>query len=274
MYGRQPGQRQISFGMGPVPKDLVVLLGVLFATYTLWAFDATRGLVALLQLSPDVWQVGFLWQLVTYPFAESFNGIWFLLIAFMVLQFGGQVFRFLGRKAFWRLLLTASVAGGLAAVVTQLLVDLAGLRSPFLARPFLMMQGAEMVLAILVAAFATLFGSATIYFFFVLPMQARWFLGLEVLLAFIAFLATKDFGGFVGITTAVVVTYFLVSGRGFGRWLRETRLRLERRVLEAKLKRMHSKPKKGGSGGGSGTSGGSSGSSDGGGNVHQGPWIH
>ncbi|MDA8016769.1 MAG: hypothetical protein MPN21_04905 [Thermoanaerobaculia bacterium] len=263
MHFRQPGQRQIGIGLGPIPKDLIILLCVLFASYTLWAFEATRGFIRLLQLTPDVWQVGFLWQIVTYPVAESFNGIWFLVVAFMVAQFGGQVFRVMGRRAFWRLLLTASVAGAVAAVVGQILVDLVGLRSPFLAQPFLMMQGAEMVLAILIAAFATFFRNATIYFFFILPMRAGWFLWLEVLLAFIGFLATKDFGGFVGLTTAVVVTYFLASGRGFGRWLRETRLRAERRILEVKLKRMQSKAK---------GRGGSDGPDDG--NVHQGPWVN
>ena len=269
MYGRQPAGRQISFGIGPVPKDLIILLCVLFATYTLWAFESTRGLVRLLQLSPDVWQFGFLWQIVTYPFAESFNGIWFLLVAFMVVQFGSQIFRVMGRKAFWRLLLTASVSGGLAAVVAQLLAVFLGMSSPVFV-PFQMMQGAEMVLAILIAAFATYFRNATIYFFFVLPIQAGWFLWLEILLAFIGFLATKDFGGFVGLTTAVFVTYFLASGRGFGRWMRETRLRLERRVLEAKLKRMHSKTKGGRGSGGPGNSGPGSP----GGNVRQGPWVN
>lgn len=264
--------RQASAGFGPVPSDLIVLMCVLFSTYTLDAFSATHGLVRLLQLSPDVWQVGFLWQIVTYPFAESFNGIWFLLVGFMVIQFGSQVFRAMGRKAFWRVLLTASVAGALGAIVAQLAIGLLGLTSPFMVHPFLMMQGAETVLAILIAAFATLFGSATIYLFFFLPVQARWFLWLEILVAFIGFLSTKDFGGFVGITTAVLTTYFLVSGRGFGRWLRETRLRIERRVLEARLKRMHRKPggRPGGKpGGGQGTGGGTDGD-----NVRQGPWIH
>ena len=190
----------------------------------------------------------------------------------MVVQFGSQVFTMMGRKAFWRMILIASLAGGVAAVVAQILVDLAGMRGPLQAPPFLMMQGAEMVLVILIAAFATWFRSATIYFFFVLPIKAGWFLWLEILFAFIGFLATKDFGGFVGLTTAVLVTYFLVSGRGFGRWLRETRLRIERRVLEAKLKRMQSKSKGGGSG--SGDSGSSGSGSSGGGSVHQGPWIN
>lgn len=266
MYGRQPATRQLNLGLGPIPKDLVILLCVLFASYTLSAFQSTAWLIWPLQLSPDVWRVGFLWQIATYPIAEGFNGIWFLVVGFMIAQFGGQIFRVMGRKAFWRMMLTASILAALAAIVAQIVVDLAGLRSPFLKQPFGMMQGAETILVILIAAFATFFRSAKIYLFFVLPLQAGWFLWLEILLAFIGFLGTKDFAGFVGLTTAVIVTYFLVSGRGIGRWLREMRLRIERRVLEARLKRMHSKGKGRGGGGGSGGSSG--------GNVHQGPWIN
>ena len=84
MFGPQPGRRQVSFGIGPVPKDLLILLGVLFFTYTLDAFPGTRPLIAMLQLTPAVWQNGFLWQIITYPFAENFNGIWFLVMAFMI----------------------------------------------------------------------------------------------------------------------------------------------------------------------------------------------
>lgn len=264
MYGTQPARRQISFGIGPVPRDLIVLLCVLFSTYTLDAFVSTRPLVSLLQLSPAVWQNGFLWQIATYPFAESFSGIWFLLIGFMILQFGGQVFRAMGRKAFWRMLLIASIAGALAAVAAQLAIGLLGLGTPLLVPPFLMMQGGKTILAILIAAFSTLFANATIYFMFILPIRAGWFLWLEILLAFIGFLGTKDFGGFVGLTTAVGATYFLVSGRGFGRWLREVRLRAERKLLESKLKRMQAKAK----------GGRTKSAPDDDSNVRKGPWIH
>ena len=60
-----------------------------------------------------------------------------------------------------------------------------------------------MLLVILIAAFATLNGEATIRLFFVLPIQARWFLGLEILFAFLGFLSTGDLAGFLGICVAV-----------------------------------------------------------------------
>lgn len=264
MYGPRTTRRRVDFGIGPVPKDLLILLGILFLTYTLDAFRATGWVNEVLQLSPAVWQWGFLWQLVTYPLAEDFNGIWFLVVGFMVLQFGGQIFRVLGRKAFWRLLIVASGVAGVAASLVQIVIGFLPLQAGGV-RPFFMMQGAEMVLVILIAAFATLFRSATIHLFFILPMQAGWFLWLEILIAFIAFLATKDFAGFVGITTAVGVTYVMVSGKGWKGWLRELKLRAERKVLEAKLKRMQGKARK---------SLRSEDSEDDDENVHKGPWVN
>ena len=73
-----------------------------------------------------------------------------------------------------------------------------------------------MLLAIFIAAFATLNRNATILLFFVLPIQARWFLWLEVLFAFIAFLGSHDLPGFLGITTAVLRDLGIALGRRAG----------------------------------------------------------
>ena len=56
------------FGSGPIPRDLWILLGVLFATFSLQFFSSTALLPALLRLTPLAWQRGFVWQLATYPF--------------------------------------------------------------------------------------------------------------------------------------------------------------------------------------------------------------
>ena len=41
--------------------------------------------------------------------------------------------------------------------------------------------------------------------FFVLPIEARWFLGLEVLFAFLGFLNSKDLAGFIGVVSGVAM---------------------------------------------------------------------
>ena len=261
MYGSAPSRPTIRLGGGgPPPPDILALLGVLFFTFSLSAFLSLQPLVRLLQLSRDVWQRGFVWQIATYPFAADFSGLFFLLALLIIFWFGRDVFNRLGRRIFWRLFALAGVGGALAAVITQLLLDLAS-SGPVMVPPFSLMQGDRIVITIMIAAFATLFGHATIYLFFILPIRASWFLWLEILFAFVAFLGTKDFAGFVGISTAVAITYFYLSGVRPGRLLRELRLRLERWLLQKRLERMRRKS-------------GLRAVDDDDDKVHRGPWVN
>ncbi len=239
MYGNRPRTRQpIGFGGdgSPPPRDILLLLGILFLTFSLQFFAS--GLAEYFRLSRSVWQRGYLWQLGTYPlFAERDSGFWFLLELLIIFWFGRDVFRYLGRRQFWTLLAWGIGAASVVAVGAQLLLDFAGLGSPF---AFVLMQGQRMVLTILIAAFATLYGNATIFLFFVLPLKARWFIGLEILFAFMGFLTTKDFAGFLGICAAVGMVFQILTGRLF-KIFREWRLRAERKILEVRLRRMRNR---------------------------------
>jgi len=222
------------------PRDLVVLLVVLFVTYSLQFFASTAPLVALLRLTPAILQ-GFVWQIATYPFIGGGPvSVWFLVALLVVYWFGRDVFYGLGRKHFWRLFAWATIGGGLVAVVVYLLQALSG-ASPFI--PFVLMQGQQVVAAVFIAAFATANRRAVIYLFFVLPIEARWFLGIEILLAFLGFLSTHDLPGFLGISAAVGLSYLYVRDGGLGRGLRQTRLRLERWWIEKKLERVRRRRK-------------------------------
>jgi hypothetical protein len=224
--------------MGPPPKDVLVLLAVVFVTFSLQFF--IPGVVNLFRLTPEVWRAGFVWQLVTYPFvgygAPSF---WFLLQLLILFLFARDVFLQLGRRHFWRML----VLGGAAAAVVALLVQAVLSRTADVASyiPFPLMQGQLTLTSIIVAAFATMNRRATIYLFFVLPIQARWFLGLEILFAFMGFLQTRDLAGFLGICTAVGFTYLYLTRSGMRRGFRDSRLRLQRWFLQRKMDRMRKK---------------------------------
>ena len=233
-----------SFGFGgPAPRDLLVLLGVLFATFTLRFFEPTRIVPALLELTPLVWQTGFVWQLATYPFiGYGSPGIWFLLELLILYMFGRDVYLGLYRRHFWRLLLWSGIGAALLAVAVHVVMTFSGAVVP---APFALMQGQRMLLAIFIAAFATAHGDATIYLFFVLPIRARWFLGLEIVFAFMAFLSTRDLPGFLGICAGVGLTYGYVrssgSFRGGRRTFRELRLRLEKWWIQKKMDRLRRK---------------------------------
>jgi hypothetical protein len=239
MIGRRPLSGAPVFGGfgGPVSRDVVGLIAVLFVTFTLQFFEATRAIPALLRLTPEVWQRGHIWRLVTFPLqGQGGPGIWFLLELLILYWFARDVYRRTGRRRFWSLLAGGTVAAGLAAVAAELLaVWIPGAAGPV---PFTLMQGQRTLLVIVIAAFATLFAQATVYLFFVLPVQARWFLWIEILFAFMGFLGTRDFAGFVGLCVAVGVTNRALSSTRLDRGLRELWLRFEQRRIRWKMERM------------------------------------
>jgi membrane associated rhomboid family serine protease len=222
---------------GTPPTDIVMLLAVVFTTWALQFFSATAAIPALLRLTPAVWRSGFLWELVTYPFAGFGPASpWILLELLIVLWFGQDVRARLGRRGFWTLLATAAVAAAIAAIAVQLTLEAMGDAGTLF--PFQIMQGQRMLLAILVAAFATLYGDATILLFFVLPMPARWFLWLEIGLAFVGFLSSKDLAGFAGICAAVGATVLTLPGSSARQRLRRRYLSWRARRIERRLARL------------------------------------
>lgn len=226
----------------PLPKDLIGILVALFVTFSLQFFESTAVIPAVLRLTPAVFR-GFVWQVFTYP-AIGFggSGLWFLVSLLILFWFGRDVFSRLGRQRFWLLVLRAAVGAGLVAVAVQFIQQLTGTGGSGFAA-FQIMQGQRILLAIVIAAFATLWGEATILLFFVLPIKARWFLWLEILFAFIAFLETKDFAGFCGISTAVFLTYTGLKAGGAGGVFHSWRKRSESYILQKRLDRLRKKRK-------------------------------
>jgi hypothetical protein len=246
---------------GPIPRDLLAIAGVLLVTVTLSAFPSTRFLPWLVTITPDVWQRGFLWQLATYPYVEAWGpSLGFVINLILLFLWGRDVYWGLGRRHFWRLLLVASVGAGILAALVDLAGHAAGWDPP---QPFYLMQSWTL-LSILLAAWARAHRGATILFMFILPIEAGWLIALEILLAFIGFLTTKDLPGFVGICAAIGISWYYIarSGKiGLGkRELREYRLRLERWWIQRKLDR--AKKKRGFR------------VIPGGGDVRKGPWVN
>jgi hypothetical protein len=223
---------------GRPPRDLVAILAVIFVTFAMQFFESTAIVPALLRLSPAVWRLGFVWQLATYAFSGVGGpSLWIVLELLIVYWFGADVRSRLGRRRFWTLLARAVPGAGLVACGTELIAQaLTGHGvTPF---PFQLMQGQRVLLAILVAAFATLYRDATILAFFVLPVRAQWFLWLELVIAFIAFLGTKDIAGLMGIFGATGITVWTLSRPRSGGTLRKRWLRWRRASLERKVDRL------------------------------------
>lgn len=263
VFASEPRRRgPIDLGLGgPVPRDVLAILIAVVVTFSVDAFQAGAALLDLLRMSREIWASGHLWRLVTYPFVSRYgSGLGLILALWMLFIFARPVFYVVGRKAFWRHLLTTTFVAGAIAVFVQFFLDLLGWNAPFVV-PFSILSGEWILLTIFITGFAVFYGQATIYLFFVLPVKASWFIGIEVFFAFLAFLASKDFAGFVGMLTAIGVAYFLFSGRNPKRFLHEMKLRWQKRRMEAELRRLRR-----GAPGGSGK--------DDGGGVVQGPWVN
>jgi membrane associated rhomboid family serine protease len=126
---------------------------------------------------------GFVWQLLTYQFLHGglphlvFNGL-------ALFMFGRPVEMMLGRRAFLKLYLFSGFAGG----IFQLLLALA-VPQQFGGS----MVGASAGICGLVAAFSLLVPDSTIYVFFVIPVRAKYFLPLLIVLSTVfLFVPTGD----------------------------------------------------------------------------------
>jgi hypothetical protein len=229
---------------GALPRDLLLIAGVLLLSVTLSAFESTRFIPLLLTITPAVWARGFLWQVVTYPFVDIGGpSLWIVFTLIIFFLWGRDVYWGLGRRHFWRLLLFSGIGAGVLAALVDLAMVLSGL-GRFTAQPFSMMQG-WILMAIIISAWARAHRGATVLLMFILPIEAGYFVALELLLAFLGFLMTKDAAGFLGICAAIGLAWFYVdrSGRiGLRRKdLREYRLRMERWWIQRKLNRAKKK---------------------------------
>ena len=235
-FGRAP----VRFGVaGGVPPDVVALVAVVFVTFSLQFFGGTAGLVELLRLTPRVWTSGFVWQLLTYPVAGmGAPTIWILLELFVLFWFARDVLSRLGRARFWRLLGWSTLAGGLVGLGVDLALRFVGWVPE---TSLLILQGQRMLLALVVAAFAVLFRDAQILLFFVLPLRAGWLLALELLIAFIAFLATHDVAGLLGLYAGVAVAWGSLRRGGLGGGLREAWLGGQQWWLRRRMARLRRK---------------------------------
>jgi hypothetical protein len=233
-YGRQTIQFGFSSGF---PPDVVALLAIVFVTFSMQFFAATAALVDWLRLTPMVVR-GTVWQLLTYPLAGIGEAGFFLVLGLVFLFFFARdVFARLGRARFWQLLAWSCGLGGVVAIAVDWVARWIG-HVP--EGSLSIIQGQYVLWAVISAAFAVLYRDATVLLL-VLPVPAYWLLPLEVVFAFVAFLRTHDLPGFLGLCTAILVTWALLTRRGLLGAGREAKLRLQSWWLRRKMDRLRRK---------------------------------
>ena len=163
-------QYRFSFGSGltPVVKKLMIIMGAVFLLQMVvenYNIDLLLGLVPFL-----VWKKFYLWQLVTYMFLHgSITHILFNLLALWM--FGGELENFWGSKEFLFYFFFCGIGAGICTVL-------------FSPNQFIPVIGASGAIYGLLLAFGWLFPNRIIYFNFLFPIPAKYFVMIFGLLEF------------------------------------------------------------------------------------------
>jgi hypothetical protein len=206
----------IGGGRGRPPLFLAVLIGSLFVGCFLELFIELRGWLETLRLSSGVWERFELWRLVTYGWvgAGTLSPITLIEIV-LVYWFATELTVWIGSRRTQLLLVGGVPLAGAAATAVQWLWTASG--GSQCADPFVMMQGQRIVIAVVVAAFASCNRGVIIKrlpFFFHLPIPSRWLIPLQLLWALMVFANTRDLAGFAGVVLATALGWVGANAGG------------------------------------------------------------
>ena len=147
-------------GMPEVVKKLLIVNGVMFVLQII----VGQPLIVYFGLVPYLaWSKLFVWQFLTYMFLHSPNNIFHLLINMYVLyQFGSEVERMWGGKAFLQYYLITGIGAGLFHTLI----------TPFSLTPTI---GASGAVSAVMVAYAMLYPNRvlTLLLFFIIPVQMK-----------------------------------------------------------------------------------------------------
>jgi membrane associated rhomboid family serine protease len=172
---RGPSYSSFSFGPGPLPPAIKVLIATNVAIFLLmWLMPVglRQAVQEFLGLVPAaIFEAFRVWQPVTYMFLHDSDEIGHILINMLALwMFGTELERLWGTKAFLRYYF----ATGIAAAVTTILVSLAPF--PSTARLFYTVTiGASGAIYGLLLAYGLTFPNRPIYIYFIFAIPAKYF---------------------------------------------------------------------------------------------------
>jgi membrane associated rhomboid family serine protease len=172
---RGPSYSSFSFGPGPLPPAIKVLIATNVAIFLLmWLMpvglrEAVQEFLGLVPAA--IFEAFRVWQPVTYMFLHDSDEIGHILINMLALwMFGTELERLWGTKAFLRYYF----ATGIAAAVTTILVSLAPF--PSTARLFYTVTiGASGAIYGLLLAYGLTFPNRPIYIYFIFAIPAKYF---------------------------------------------------------------------------------------------------
>ncbi len=151
------------------------------------------GVTQYLALYPgQVFLEGKIWQLVSYMFLHSMNITHILFNMLMLWFFGASLELKWGHKYFLRYYLISGVGAALIYSLIMLIYSVVSGSQMGLLVPVIGASGAVYALLL---AYGVMFANETMYFFFIFPMKAKYFVLLMGLIQFVSFLTTRFEGG-------------------------------------------------------------------------------
>ena len=204
MDRRDPWREIIEGGRGAPPRYSIVILACLVGTLIVGMFEESQPWLDWLRLGPELWERGCVWKLVTYAFV-SYGGVGLktILPIALIYWFSTELEGWIGRDRTRMLILVGVPLAGALAAGGQLAAASVGLAP--CKHPFWMMQGQQVLLALVVGAYAACNRRAALkrlQFLFGLTIPSRWLVWVQLGWALMAFASTRDVAGFIGIATA------------------------------------------------------------------------
>jgi membrane associated rhomboid family serine protease len=210
---RGPSYSSFSFGPGPLPLAIKVLIAANVAIFLLmWLMPVglRQAVQEFLGLVPAALFESFrVWQPVTYMFLHDTDEIGHILINMLALwMFGTELERLWGTNAFLRYYF----ATGIAAALTTILVSLAPF--PSTARLFYTVTiGASGAIYGLLLAYGLTFPNRPIYIYFIFAIPAKYFV---MIMGAIAVLSSMGSGSRIAHIThlgGLVAGFIMLRGR-------------------------------------------------------------
>jgi len=180
-YTRYPGP---SFGLGGLFPRTVKWLLIINAAIFLFVFflavlnpSAARSLLSVFGLQADRFLRGFLWQPFTYMFLHDPGGFGHILFNMLTLwMFGADLERDWGQRRFLKYYLVCGAGAGLCDITVNLALQTGGAAT----------IGSSGAIYGILLAFGLLYPTRTVFFSFLFPIQAKYFVLIMGLIAFMS----------------------------------------------------------------------------------------
>lgn len=157
-------------------REIIIINVVVYLTMVL--FRSQEFFARFFGLVPaEVWQKGYIWQLFSYMFVHaSFSHIFWNM--FVLWMFGMEIENYWGKKEFYKFYFLTGVGSGIITFLFSL-------------KSHIPVVGASGAIYGVLMAFALLFPDRRIYFYFLIPIKAKYFV---LIMGIITFFSTFSVG--------------------------------------------------------------------------------